>query len=248
MIKFKLDGKPFLLPESHGELTLGQFLALRELPSANIFQTLQILTGIDPEIWKHANKDIDQALGPALEWMKEPFDFSQFVLPSTIQIGEKKYNVPDSLGIKTFGQKILFETKVNEAREKGLSEADIMDYALAVYFQPEVTGSKFDDAKIEETIKLIHTCRMSEAWPVASFFLLKWSEYLNGNQKNYGTTQARKNSGLEYIGSKSSDTSALSTRFRRALIKPLNKFSKWIMTRYSLRYGTKPNSQDSEKH
>ncbi len=218
MIPFKLDGHSFDLPQNHGELTVNQFLSLRKLKDTNLISILSILSGISEDFWNNtSDTDIDNKIAPYLEWMGEKFEYDSFILPKEITIGVQKFKVPDSIAVKTFGQKIAIQTLLEDCAKKGIDEVEVIDQAIQIYF--------------EQPLNQIGFCRLDEAFPVASFFFESWRHYLLTNQKNLAAKEHQSKQEQDSIGSTSSDTSGLSTRLRRALINLSTRFLKWTITR-----------------
>ena len=88
-------------------------------------------------------------------------------------IDGKVYNPPTGQGYFCFGQKIALQKKLVEVIQATNDSSDCIAFALALYYQPEITGTKMDlEAAHLLTDKCLE-CKMEEAYPVASFFLQK---------------------------------------------------------------------------
>lgn len=228
MIPFKIDKYSFNLPQNNGELTVKQFLDLRKLKGNNTLQILAILSGLDESIWSQTSDiDIDNKILSSLDWMTEPFDYQSFMLPDYLTIDGKKYPVPTSISIKTFGQKIAIQTLLEKCDKENIDHIDVIDQALQIYF--------------ERPLELIWNCKLEEGFPVASFFFETWSDYLLTSQINLLANKQANKQGRGLTGSTSSDTLGLYTRFRKASINHSMRFLEWTITRSLQRYGMKKN-------
>lgn len=243
MIPFKLGPLRFSLPQSYDELTFDQFLKLRK-SSGDILEVLSILSGQPIEAWsKMKDVDLDIKLLPVISFLNENRSFSDYPLPDKIKIGEEFYSLPD-IKQKTFGQKLALQREVQLINETTKDEFDLMPFAIALYFQPEVTKSEFNEKKVEELIPLVLQCKIYEVIPVATFFLTSWEKSLNKSRRIYLQGQVAKKSEQVSKPSISSEHLARFTPLRRHLIKLLMKFYSWITVLSISRSGMKKRSQD----
>jgi hypothetical protein len=246
MIPFKLGKIKFNLPQSYDELSFDQFIALRK-STGNIIEVLSILSGVDEATWKGmTDLDLDVKLLPAIDFLSKKIDFSGYLLPDKIKIGEEFYPIPD-IRQKTFGQKLALQRKISEVQNNEGDEFDIMTYAVALYFQPAMDNSSFDETKVEELLPIIGKCKAYEVIPVATFFLRSWQKSLIKSQRHWQQSQAQKRSGQESMPLISSEHLQRFTPLRRALIRLIVKFYLWITILSTSRYGTKKNFQDSRE-
>lgn len=221
MVSCSLGHHNFELPVSYGELTFDQFFKLQKLEDhTDIISIISILSGLDKEIWMQAEEDkILYQLSSILSFLNEPFE-DQFLKPDTIEIEGKRYNLPEGIGVNTFGQKIALQSAIE--KNKG-SDVDIFPYVIALYMQPIVTISKYDVNKVNEMVPKIMNCKIKEGFPLASFFLQSYERYLIKSERDFLTTQQAKS--LEQVLNryKSSEKSPHLSPFRRLLAKALKK-------------------------
>lgn len=180
-IQVKYQGKKHLVnfPSGWDELTFRQLAALRKQEGNDTGHLLEILTGIERNGWLNMPSGIAGTLARLLDWVQTPLNWYQLIPPKAIKIGEKEYQVPKDLGLKTFGQKITLETKVQKMLEQKKDLFEIMPDAMAIYFQPIVDGGNFDDQKAEDMRELFYDCPAIHVFPIASFFLRTSSAYQN---------------------------------------------------------------------
>jgi hypothetical protein len=250
MIDFKLAGKhEFILPSNYGELTLKQFFALRK-SSGDIIEGLSILSGLDRSFWEqYKDTNIDEKILPYLEWMKDDFNLevARFILPDKLNINGTYYKRPDSIGAETFGQKIALQKEAERFNKEGGNEIDLIPFVLALYFQKEYFQNKlYNSDQVQELIPLIMDCKISEAYPIASFFLINYGKSLQMKKAGFLSILARKKFKQESAGLKNSESLEQYTPFRRILIKTLRKFYSWITIRYSSRFGMKKNQPNTK--
>lgn len=163
MTEFNEGELTFSLPSNWKEITLGQFLAIRNLlkdgGAPDIFTQLSILSSVEREFFFHSEMPEErfEEFISAIAWMGEAPDYSTFTKPELYEIGNKALVIPDDLTLKTLGQKYAFETKVLPVsvvvEETPMCDIDVMDMAVAIYLQPLYTGEKFNLETIDETIE-----------------------------------------------------------------------------------------------
>lgn len=201
MIEAKINGMPVSFPAGWSEVTVGQFLALRNidatLDSARTFsKILEIFTAIPAQTWydMEATESHTEELFDLVAFTREKIDFNALACPEKITIDGKEYDVPKELRLSTYGQVTVFESKVFPlVTDKG-DLLDAIPSALAIIFQPLITGKKFDGDTLNETEKLIHALPILVAYPVASFFLKQYFQSLTKRSELSPTIQPEKNS------------------------------------------------------
>ena len=225
MIPFKLGDKEFNLPTSYGELSHRQYMDLLNLKDPNDFiGILSILSGLHREDWELCQDSmIDIAIMPHISFLNELFD-KEYILPDTIEIDGVRYKLPGTIEVNTFGQKLALQRCIANAEKKGLAEIEVYPYVVALYMQPIVTESEYNEDKVEKLEEKIRDCRIDEVFPIASFFLLNSVRSLQKKQSILSTNQQAKKSGPEYTPLKSSESYQRFSPLRRFLIKTLRKF------------------------
>ena len=241
MIPFKLGDKEFLLPSRHGQLTLRQFLEIRKAKEIDIISLISILTRLSRnEVLQISDIDIDYKITPLLTFLNEPCDYN-FTLPLYVELEGNKYMIPDIAGC-SFGQKLCLETVYNKIAKNNGNLFDVYVDALCIYFQPLVQKKEFHEG-YREIEDLILDLAVEIANPIASFFLQSWKNYISKKAKNSDAIIPPSRSKQVFTILKSSGLLRPYTTLRNRLVKHLNRFSKWIITRSLQRYTTRKSKQ-----
>lgn len=184
-LEIKYQGKKHMVnfPSGWDEITFRQLVSLRQDSTGEVGRLLEILTGIERQAWMNMHIGITGTIAGLLEWVSQKIDWYSLPVPKTIRIGEKKYKVPFDLGLKTFGQKITLEAKVQKAMEEKRDLFEIMPDVMAIYFQPLVDDAPFNDERVEEIKDLFYDCPAVHVFPIAAFFLRNSNAY-----RNFGLT------------------------------------------------------------
>jgi len=197
MVHIKIDDSDntYKFPTSWYEVTVHQFLQLRKKDTRDFIELVSILSGISYEkLFVCQQTDLDEKLFPFMQWLHEPLTEKQLSRVKHISFGTKQYPVPDGKVPFTFGQKISLQNKLIESKEKEGSTLDCLAFAVAVYFQPIVTGEKFSTEAAEKfAVEQVLQCSITEAWGVADFFLKKSSASLHVTQNIFQPDQIKWN-------------------------------------------------------
>src|SRR6476620_8037259 len=117
----------FELPQSWEEITLAQLIAWEKESKRvkiesfqggeiNFCKQLEIITGVPAITWFNCTEiSVDEKLLPLLEWMQVPMnprEFEQLPIPESLTIAGKQIEVTKDIDLKTFGQKITFQTEM----------------------------------------------------------------------------------------------------------------------------------------
>lgn len=228
MIKAKLSGTEFFIPSSWEEITLGQFFDLRD-KSKDALDTISIITNTQRDFWEDStDMDVlDVLISGPLSFIKTPpIGLDQFIRPDKIEIDRKLYSLPKGVGMGTLGQKFAFETLVKEKQ----TDVDCIPMALAIYFQPLIDNAKFSSDRCLELMPVILSIKIKEAFPVASFFFMKYLKYLKESQKRLEENQSLRKSGLELKDLGGSDIFVRLGPWRKVWFWITRKLSKWTIT------------------
>lgn len=249
MIPFETDDVniKFSVPQSYGELTLGQFLELRKCKDDEV-EIFTILSGINRSKFE-LSKDLslDIKLSGYLNFLTRPFSDELFLVPDFIFISGKKYPVPKSLAENTYGQKIALQNHIVETEKNGGNEIDAYAFVIALYMQPIVTGKPYDIDEVEKLVPEIMNCKVQEVWPLAGFFLSNFEKLLKENLKGLATRQAVKSYRQGLIDSKNSVSFRQFSLWRRFLIKLLMRCSSRTMLLFMRYYSTNQNQTNIKR-
>lgn len=179
MIPLLLGEQKFNLPTDWNELTISQWLTLREIDFTDICSILAVLTGIDRDTWFSSTEfsTIEERVIPHLEFLTNPIDLEKIPLPKNVTISGKTIDVPTDIGLKTYGQKIIFQKEMlKHIDPNGDFKIEFMPRALSIYLCPE----PFTDEAAKKYQTEVEQMKVVEAYPVACFFLSRllksWSE------------------------------------------------------------------------
>lgn len=224
----------FEMPQCYGDLTFGQFFQLRDAEDHPL-ELLPILSGIPRRTWEMCRDlFIDEKVLPHMEWLKGKFDANSYLVPDFITISGNQYPKPQGIGINTYGQKVALELAINKAVAEGKTEIDLFPYVIALYMQPIVDKAPYNQSRVDELVKETMQCKLSEGWPIASFFLSSYSQLLKENERSYHTLQARKKYVQELMSLQNSESFRQFSLLRRLSIKALTMFYSRTTKRFSL--------------
>lgn len=200
MIAATINGKKVAFPASWAEVTVDQFFKIRSIDPGKeqaqvICEVLDILTGIPASTWydMEANQVSTDTILGLIEFIKEPIQWEGLEVPKEVVLNGKTCKVPKDLELKTYGQAVLFESKVLPVvLDKG-ELTDVLKTALAIYLQPIYTGEKFDGEKLEEMEEVVGALPIYTAFPVANFFFRKYLRSLVKKGLVYDEALAPKN-------------------------------------------------------
>jgi hypothetical protein len=230
----ELAGLEFEMPQCYGDLTFDQFFQLRDAEDHPL-ELLPILSGIPRRTWEMCRDlFVDEKVLPHMEWLKGKFDADSYLVPDFITISGKQYPKPQGIGINTYGQKVALELAINKAVAEGKTEIDLFPYVIALYMQPIIDKAPYNQSRVDELVKETMQCKLSEGWPIASFFLSSYSQLLKENVKNSLTHLAQKNKEQELMSLQSSESFRQFSLWRRLSIKALMMFYSQTTKRFSL--------------
>lgn len=191
MIPFKINNQPFLIPSGWHELTLDQYVRLRnEFTGSNTDVLLEILSGLSKEMCYNASlEDVELLVIPALQWMEERLAVESLPVPEKINIEGVGYDIISDIGKKTYGQKIALQKAMEDCIAETGDLINCLTFAIAVYYYPIVTKEIFNEDEAREFAKIIGKLKLTEAYPVADFFFSSLIKSALLNQKNLEVKQ-----------------------------------------------------------
>lgn len=177
MIPVTIKGQKLELANRWEDVTIHQYRQLylfrKELNPARV---LSILSGINYiEILNYRMDAFEKDIMPLLTFIGKDIDLDKLMLPTGFHWrGNIWMPLKRSLRSETWGQKIVLQQRINQAVEKAEPMLDLLSYAMAMYYQPEIDGPLFDDKKAVALIKEFEQCKVVEIYPIACFFLRKY--------------------------------------------------------------------------
>jgi hypothetical protein len=171
------------VPTTWNDLTLDQVIKLSELADTDKRLRIKIIgicTGLEVEklesITGTENLNLLNGIEASLQFINEKPVFKDFILPKEIELNKKKVKIPVDLKQEAYGQKVAIEELLRMApvSEDGkIDLVNLMPEALSIYLYPLYCGESFKDERVEDFIPLMKTLNIKDAYPVASFFLIK---------------------------------------------------------------------------
>lgn len=198
MIPLKIGEIKTNIPTSWDEITLRQYMDLQTYrEDLNILRLLSILTGVEYRILLNVNADsFDERIMDSIEFIKEPIDIYTLEESDVLDWKGRELKVPDP-STHTIGQKLALQSKIRQLQETGEgSHAILVSYAIAIYMQPLIDKSEFDDTRVEEIRNDVLALPLVKAYPLGSFFLDGWIMFLRSSVNTSHPTQPMKRSGL----------------------------------------------------
>jgi hypothetical protein len=245
MIPFTLSKDiSFELPQDYGELTIKQFLLIKNNPGGDFIDLLSILSGLSREVWEQCKDfNIDVKIAPFIEWVNEPFNPDGYTLPDNLIINGKEIDRPKDIRYQTYGQKLALQKEFLEVQKKGGNDVDIIPFALALYFQPAYYDCKHDMDKVDELLPLVMECKIQLAYPIGYFFLNSYARLLVSKERSFLMFLQKKKYEQVLIDSHNLKSSAQSTLYQKASASLTMMFYKSIIILFSLLFGMRRNSQ-----
>lgn len=187
MFKVSLSKRTFYLPGSVSELTLGQFLDLRNPENADIVSRLAILLKIDvAEITDISyttkqQREVDNLCNLTEvinQSLKDYFATDESIRKlKTVTILGETYRVPNAERAAYWPSRKVKEIIQEQIEKTGKSEFDAtdrMDEIIAHYMYSEVTGKPYNEIEADNFRHVIRDMALVEAVPLANFFILRW--------------------------------------------------------------------------
>jgi hypothetical protein len=244
---FKIADKRFSIPTSYEELTVRQFVAISK--TTDLVDILSILSDIPREDWLNCSDiDIDITLAPWLAWLNIKKDWTALKPPQSIKLGERNIDIPRNLRVHTWGQKLLLEKIWRSVVNGQVNEADTIAESVAIYLQPAICESKFDDNKIDEVKEIINKLAIVDIYPIASFFFAKYIRSSNSKAKHSATLLTRFKNKQVLSGLRSSAVLALLTLWPKAIYSRLKQSIIRTTRLFILAYTMSASKRNSKKH
>jgi hypothetical protein len=197
MKEFNINGQKFFLHVSWEDVTVEQFIKINNNPKlakGDVLELASILSGVDYDFFFELDPNvvnIDEIL-ECLTFVKEIPDFKKIPLPSAFHIAGRPIEVPTDLTIECWGQKIMFEEKMSEALKLHGDPLPMIDQLLAIYFCNRITGKQFSEKDLPEATRLIGLSKITEAYPIANFFLNKYFKSITKIKSSLPVRRTRK--------------------------------------------------------
>lgn len=198
MIPVKIADIKTNIPTSWDEITLGQYIDLVNYKDdLGVIRLLSIVSGVSYNVLLNIDSDkFDERILDTMEFIKEPINIHDFKDSDEIKINGKVIKVPNP-STQTIGQKLLMQSKVRIAQGNNTMHAELVCDAVAIYLQPLIDGTEFDDSRIEEIKRIVYSLPLVDVYPVGSFFLRGWLTFLRLSGQPLQTIQQTKKLGRD---------------------------------------------------
>lgn len=192
------------IPNSAQELTLGQFLDLRNCGESNALEILGVLSGkneFELQKMSYSNKferEMSAMAAELTDSIREYFSTPDLRTPNLIKLSDVTIKIPEDLNTSAYwatrrAQNII-KRVVNRMPEGETFDAiEYYDELLAHYLYCPFTNSKYNEDRAEEFKQIIRNeLTLPEAIPLGNFILLGLRKYWRPSVINYILNQRRK--------------------------------------------------------
>lgn len=177
MITVQADTLTFTLPDSWDEITLGQYIALGDLPDE--LHLLSILSGHDVATLRSLRApDLLHLVSEPLLFINGQPDFAELPVPETVTLNGKTITPPTKLGHQTtIGQTfdVAAELKKLDKETEGAEGYVLSDIALpllGIYLAPIYHNVPYTDIEQAESLHpYLLALPVTTALPLTAFFL-----------------------------------------------------------------------------
>lgn len=170
-----INQKETTLPLSWNELTLAQYARLYNAvkEEKDTLGIMAALLDVDKQTLLDAPAgQIDATLFSNMQWINQlPTNLTAKYCPKELNIGNKKYAIPQSFDALKFGQVLLFQSAMATALDATLNTINpgVYPQLLAIVFAAD-EKDVFDEAHIATIEEDAKECLFIEAMPVLNFF------------------------------------------------------------------------------
>jgi hypothetical protein len=212
-LPLKIGELSVTIPQSWQHITTDQYIRLKDWGANRAGDTvewLSIMLNLDVDIVSHCRQiDLDIKVAPLLTWATKPYDLTlieQLAPPATLIIGGVVYDRPTTMGVKTFGQRVMLDNLIRDAikAKKGVDviTADI----VAIVFADQVAG-KFSPEAVERTKAMVLAAPFKDTYPLSAFFWKRYVSWLLAKRSSKSRTGSKKNEPVSVSASSASATS-----------------------------------------
>lgn len=166
----QIEKEIYKAPTAWSEVTVRQFYRIRNEYKKDVLVLYSILLGCTVERLETCKQfDLHAQLKPCFEFLDTELKPSK---SGTINIAGKERPVPKDLAQYSYAQYLRLYERMAKVSETTGSTVDCIPFAVAVYFQPLVSGEKYSTEKAERFAEeVVGDCPITEAASVGNFFL-----------------------------------------------------------------------------
>mgnify|MGYP000859589879 CR=1 FL=1 len=204
LVPIKIADQIASLPSSWHDVTMKQYCQIIKTAQEdlNAFRLVSILSGVPySDLINIPADSFDSRVLDVLGFITEsPLNVHELDRPETLTVGKRMFTIPDP-GKCTVGQQLMLQGHCREAMETGAPHCDLVLYAAAVYLQPLIDGTAFNDERIQATISVIEQLPVIDIYPTGAFFLTGYIEFLKLSGTPSNQPQPTKNNEPEPMNS-----------------------------------------------
>lgn len=176
MVKLTINGERKFCPENYDEVKTGLYERMiaewdGKFNSKSLIKLFSILTETDFEtVSSEKNDKLISTLAGLVGFIAQS-TLEDLPLPNHLVFKGKKIILPKQLGKLTFGQNLRVHQMLSTNFRTCLSDVS------AVYLQPLIDNSKYNDDRVDELILEIKELPVTVVYPISSFFIKQLSSY-----------------------------------------------------------------------
>ncbi len=188
MYQVKINGLRYDLPESTEELTLGQFLDLRQIKDNSTIRQLSILLSADEGIIadlpnkKSIELEVRNTIALAQVVNKDIERLfttdEKLIVPKELTLLGKTIAIPGDIDKQPFwASRVVKQIIVDQVKKTGTGEkfdpTDCTDQIIAHYLYVPYTEMKYNEIRAEEFRQIIRELPLKTSIQLGNFFFLK---------------------------------------------------------------------------
>lgn len=202
MYSFTINQKPYKIPSSASELTLGQFIEISQLRVDDELALLNILMGEPLQVETKTEKEIEQ-VGRELKSVYKLIDLLREDLARCIQSGiflvapkritilgldiEIKENFMRSMPYWGYiHTRAAIIDRLQYGKDENFNATQAIPGIIAHNLYTLVTRSKYNEEKAEQFIEVVMTANFIESMQLGNFFLLQQKKLWTSKRKRWG--------------------------------------------------------------
>jgi len=192
MLKIKLQGKPYSIPNSIDDVSIGKFIELRNIDPSDHLAILHWALNDTPFIKEEGN--IEQELANIFTLIQptitEIYAFmnnkAKYDMPKTIEVLGSTVKIKGGLlnELPYWAYVVTKSIVIKNVGNDTFDPTDDIPRVLAHYLYKYVTGNDYTETRAEEFIDVVNDIPMKQAIQLGNFFLKKHQSLFPLNKSN----------------------------------------------------------------
>jgi len=172
MIPIKINGKKLLIPSKWEDITFKQYIDYINIKEKNIYEVLEIFTGINKESWEQSNQIKGfYTIINTLDFITKKPKF-KYKCPPSVEINGKLIKVPKDVDTHTVKQYEDMRAVLQvEMKNKEKFEIESYPKIISIYLSAEIFG-EYTVSNYKKTIPMIKELPFYEVVGMGNFFLM----------------------------------------------------------------------------